>query len=104
MTLTCYFYTVSHVLRKKIDTLSRAPIKGKGMNANTDLRESTNIYVDIAVENSPGSVLYLQNLREHFKTDSTCSTVMKCARMESPNAVNVQETLNHTGQSALSLL
>ncbi|KAJ8409984.1 hypothetical protein AAFF_G00210250 [Aldrovandia affinis] len=51
------------------------------VDTDTELMESTNIYMDSIMENLPASVSYLDNLREHLKTDNVCSAVMQmCQR------------------------
>ncbi|KAJ8399632.1 hypothetical protein AAFF_G00410440 [Aldrovandia affinis] len=80
MRLMRYSYIISHVPGKSLwtaDTLSRAPMENNAVDTDTELMESTNIYVDSIMENLPASVSYLDNLREHLKTDNVCSAVMQ---------------------------
>lgn len=80
MRLMRYSYKISHVPGKSLwtaDVLSRAPLPASKDNTNEELMESTNIYVDNIVEHLPASQSFLDNLREHLKTDSVCSNVMR---------------------------
>ncbi|KAJ8404555.1 hypothetical protein AAFF_G00338220 [Aldrovandia affinis] len=52
-------------------------MENNAVDTDTELMESTNIYVDSIMENLPVSVSYLDNLREHLKTDNMCSAVMQ---------------------------
>uniref|UniRef100_A0A3B1J669 ribonuclease H n=1 Tax=Astyanax mexicanus TaxID=7994 RepID=A0A3B1J669_ASTMX len=79
MRLMRYSYKISHVPGKSLwtaDTLSRAPLLKKTDNADEELMESTNIYMDSIIEHLPASSTYLDGLREHLKADSVCSRVM----------------------------
>lgn len=83
MRLMRYSYDIVHVPGKALwtaDTLSRAPVQ-KQMTANdTELMESTNIYVDCIVNNLPASPTFMDTLKAQLEADSVCSRVMKmCA-------------------------
>ncbi|KAJ8415431.1 hypothetical protein AAFF_G00424110 [Aldrovandia affinis] len=52
-------------------------MENNAVDTDTELMESTNIYVDSIMDYLPASISYLDNLREHLKTDNVCSAVMQ---------------------------
>jgi len=78
-----YSYSIAHVPGKCLwtaDTLSCAPVKRRETPDEKELFESTNIYVDMIMENLPASTAYLDELRGQLTRDSVCARVMQlCA-------------------------
>lgn len=60
------------------------------MHADTELIESTNIYVNQRMKNLPSSVTYMENLHQHLRTNNICSTVMQMY-MDGLNSMHIQE-------------
>ena len=98
MRLMRYSYDIVHVPGKSLwtaDTLSRSPVQ-KQMTANdTELMESTNIYVDCIVNNLPVSPTFMDTLKAQLEADSVCSRVMKMCADGWPDHAQQEPLLKH---------
>lgn len=56
------------------DALSQAPAKENATDTDTELMENTNVYLNQITDNLPAGLPYL---RQYFRTDTICSTVMQ---------------------------
>ena len=61
----------------------------------SELMESTNIYVDCIIGNLPASPSYIDNLKEQLKADSVCSRVMMLCREGWPAHEKQESVLNY---------
>lgn len=98
MRLMRYSYTISYTPGKSLttaDTLSRAPLTNGVVQADNDLMEDTNIYVDSLMDNLPTSDKYLSELREQLCADSVCALVMKYCVEGWPDRHHLQGPVKH---------
>lgn len=96
MRLMRYSYSISHVPGKHLwtaDTLSRSPVKAKETLQDKELLESTNIYVDMLMDNLPASNNFLEQLREELERDSVCARVMQLCEEGWPTHFNSEPAL-----------
>ena len=98
MRLMRYSYTISHTPGKSLitaDTLSRSPLKDGATQADRDLMEDTNIYVDAVLDNLPTSDAYLTELREQLCADSVCAQVIRYCAEGWPDRNRLQGPVKH---------
>lgn len=98
MRLMRYTYDIVHVPGKSLwtaDTLSRSPVQSQMTKNDTDLMESTNIYMDCIVSNLPVSSTFMDTLRAELKADSVCTRVMKMCSDGWPDHAKQEPLLKH---------
>ncbi|XP_030204757.1 uncharacterized protein K02A2.6-like [Gadus morhua] len=98
MRLMRYSYDIVHVPGKSLwtaDTLSRSPVQKKMTANDTELMESTNIYVDCIVNNLPVSPTFMDTLKAQLEADSVCSRVMKMCADGWPDHAQQEPLLKH---------